>query len=133
MGIDRILESMKEGMHPLVSLEPKGGDRYLIHTGYTFPDGDELHMILERKCDGWTITDDAHTMMWLSFEDFDESAEHMAALYSIIQSNGASFEEGRISVDRIEENAGERLRTMTQTLLQAARLLNLYSPAATES
>ncbi len=110
-------------------MEPRGGDRYLIHTGYTFPDGDELHMVLERRDDEWRITDDAHTLMWLSFEDFDESAERMTALDEVIKSNGVSLENGRISVDCTEDDAGERLRTMTQTLLQVARLLHLCDSA----
>lgn len=67
--IDRLVESVNKGTCSEISLEPRGVDRFLVHTGFTFQDGDELHIVLKKKDGRWIITDDAHTLMWLSSED----------------------------------------------------------------
>lgn len=122
--IDSMTESMRRSMGPGISLEPRGGDRHLIHTGFTFSDGDELHIVLRRMDGRWIITDDAHTLMWLSFEGFDLTEARRAVLDSVVSSNDVSFDDGRILVDCTGKDAGECLMRMVRAVLQTADLLN---------
>lgn len=123
--IDRLAESMKKGICSKISLEPRGIDRYLIHTGFTFQDGDELHIVLKKVNGRWIITDDAHTLMWLSYEDFTLTETRKAMLDVTILSNNASFDNGSIYIDCTDKDAGQCLMSMIQAILQTADLLYL--------
>lgn len=123
--IDQLIESMKKSICSKISLEPRGVDRYLIHTGFTFQDGDELHMVLKKKDGRWIITDDAHTLMWLSYEDFNLSETRKAILDVTLSSNNVSFDDGRIYIDCTGRDAGQCLMSMIQAILQTADLLYL--------
>lgn len=122
---DAMVESMKKGICSKVFLEPKGIDRYLIHTGFTFQDGDELHIVLKKRDGKWIITDDAHTLMWLSYEDFNLSDTRKAILEVTLSSNNVSFEDGRIYIDCTGKDMGQCLMSMIQAILQTADLLYL--------
>lgn len=123
--IDRMAESLKNSICSKISLEPRGIDRYLIHTGFTFQDGDEIHLVLKKKNDRWIITDDGHTLMWLSYEDLNLSETRRAILDVTLSSNNVSFDDGRIYIDCTDSNAGQCLMSMIQAILQTADLLYL--------
>lgn len=123
--IDQITESLKKGVCSKIWLEPRGVDRFLIHTGFTFQDGDELHIVLKKKDGRWIITDDAHTLMWLSYEDFNLSETRRAILNVTLSSNNVSLDDGRICIDCTDRDAGQCLMSMIQAILQTADLLYL--------
>ena len=120
---DAMVESMKKSICSKVFLEAKGIDRYLIHTGFTFQDGDELHIVLKKRDGKWIITDDAHTLMWLSHEDFNLSDTRKAILEVTLSSNNVSFEDGRIYIDCTGKDMGQCLMSMIQAILQTADTL----------
>lgn len=123
--IDVMMESIKKSMCSKTTLEPRGVDRYLVHTGFTFQDGDELHIVLRKKDGRWILTDDAHTLMWLSYEDFNLTDTRQALLDVTISSNNVSLEDGRIFVDCTDRDVGQCLMSMIQAILQTADLLYL--------
>ena len=120
---DAMVESMKKSICSKVFLEAKGIDRYLIHTGFTFQDGDELHIVLKKRDGKWIITDDAHTLMWLSHEDFNLSDTRKAILEVTLSSNNVSFEDGRIYIDCTGKDMGQCFMSMIQAILQTADTL----------
>ena len=123
--IVRMTESLRNGVCSTISLEPMGSDRYLVHTGFTLPDGDELHLVLKKKDGRWIITDDAHTLMWLSYEDFNLSETRKTILDVTLSSNNVLFDDGRIYIDCTDKDAGQCLMSMIQAVLQTADLLYL--------
>lgn len=131
--IDALTESMTRSICSKVTLEPRGVDRYLIHTGFTFQDGDELHIVLRRRDGRWILTDDGHTLMWLSYEDFRLTETRRALLDVTMSSNSVSLEDGRISIDCTDRDMGQCLMSMIQAILQTADLLylNRYSARST--
>ena len=40
---------MKASIYSNISFETRGIDRFLIHTGFDFPDGDEINIILKDR------------------------------------------------------------------------------------
>lgn len=124
-NIDAMIESIRKSMCSKTTLEPRGVDRYLVHTGYTFQDGDELHIVLKKKDGRWILTDDAHTMMWLSYEDFTLTDSRKAVLDVTLSSNNVSMEEGRIFIDCTGKDVGQCLMSMIQAIMQTADLLYL--------
>lgn len=122
---DRIIAGMERAMCPGFSAEEIGRDTYLVHTGYTFQDGDELHIVLRRGEDGWMLTDNGHTTMWLSYEDFAVTESRRAVLMRTLSYNYARYDEGRIWMPLGEEDAGGVIKSMVQAILGAADLLYL--------
>lgn len=121
--IDLMAGSLRSGLCSRVSLEPRGVDRYLIHTGLTFPDGDELHLVLKEKDGRWVITDEAHTLMWLSYEGLDISGTCWDVLDTALSSNSVSFDDGRMYIDCTGRDAGQCLVSMVRAVLRTADLL----------
>ena len=50
-------------------------------------DGDELHIVLKITDDDIVITDEGHTMMWLSYEDFKFTPTRESMFRKIISQN----------------------------------------------
>jgi len=51
-----------------LALEQEGQGRHLVHTPFSFDDGDNLIIVLKRDGDAWILTDEAHTYMHLSYD-----------------------------------------------------------------
>ena len=67
---EQIIEAIRRSMCADTGYTEIGMNRALLHTGHFFPDGDEFRIVLEyRGEEGWVITDDGHTAMWLSYVD----------------------------------------------------------------
>lgn len=125
MGVDEIISGMKKAMCSGFSTEPRGINAFMIHTGFTYPDGDELHIMLRQKDGTWILTDDGHTMMWLSYENVNMTASRMALLTKTLGYNYISFDEGQMWVAVDSFNSGNALKSMIQALVQAADILYL--------
>ncbi|NLL94617.1 MAG: DUF1828 domain-containing protein [Thermoplasmatales archaeon] len=123
--IEKMMETMKESIRTGVSFEARGIGTYLVHTGFTYPDGDELHIVLREKNGEWVLTDDGHTMMWLSYEDFNLTETRSAALGRTLASNHAEMTDGRIRIPLGDRDPGAVLKSFIQALLQTADLLYL--------
>lgn len=113
--------AMRIGICSSISFETRGIDRFMIHTGFSFPDGDELHIILKRRGGGWILTDEGHTSMWVSYS-VNLSENRRRLLEKVAGSNGIGFEDGVMSVDASVENAAGCLMSMIQAILQASEL-----------
>lgn len=125
MDANDIIENMKRFVSTSFSVEERGINAYLVHTGFFFPDGDELHIVL-RLVDGrWILTDNGHTLMWLSYEDFNMTPARESLLRKAVESNFLTLDEDCISVDVDPSNGSAALRSMVQALLQIADLLYL--------
>ena len=103
-----------------------GMNRILLHTGHFFPDGDEFRIVLEYKeekdeCE-WILTDDGHTAMWLSYDDFEITDARRDILRRILDTNGAEFDEGEVYIRCDENNAGRALKSLIRTIQQMSYL-----------
>ena len=119
------IEEIKRSICHSYNLEDLGSGDYLIHTDKYFDDGDELHIVLKTS-DGLSLTDEGHTMMWLSYEDYIFTPLREALLKNIISQNQVRLEEGRICtfMEAIDE-IGESLSCMEQAIIQVADMRHL--------
>lgn len=101
MNIDMIQDSFKSTVAESVRLLPEGVNRYQILTPFHFDDGDHFVIVLQ-KGDGenWTITDEGHTYMHLSY--------HMD-LSSLAQGSRNAIIEGALEKYGVEEKEGQIL------------------------
>ena len=121
-GLD-LIEGLKKALCSNVSLEERGVETYLVHTGFTYPDGDELHIVLRNRDGRWILTDDGHTAMWLSYNDMNLTDSRMALLQRTLSFNHAEFQDGRIIVDCADRDIGACLTSMIQALSSTADLI----------
>lgn len=123
MTIENMISKIEMSIHSSVVFEELGIDEYLLHTGFTYPDGDELHIVLTLKDGGMVLSDEGHTMMWLSYEDFNMTDTRKRLFDKIIEQNNVEYDAGRISVLFTQaENAGQAAYSISQAILQIADL-----------
>lgn len=65
---DKIARDFRRTVCSEIELIPEGSDRYVVSTPFTFNDGDEFTILLRKEGHGWTLADEAHTFMHLSYE-----------------------------------------------------------------
>jgi hypothetical protein len=67
MNIGSIKDDFKKTVCEQIELEPQGEGRFLVMTPFRFEDGDHFVIALKRESDGWILTDEANTIMHLSY------------------------------------------------------------------
>ena len=107
----------------LYEFEDIGNGEYLVHTNMYFDDGDELHIVMMESDGGYTLTDEGHTMMWLSYEELRFTGNRKKLLDGILGQNDVTMVNGEIltSVDSPEE-VGPALFNMIQAIMQTSSL-----------
>ncbi|MDO5853116.1 MAG: DUF1828 domain-containing protein [Thermoplasmata archaeon] len=108
---------------PEFTLESMETGRFLVHTEFMFPDGDELHIVLRRRNDDWELSDEGHTLMWLSYEEPSLASARMDILEEILDRNHSAIHDGRISVPCDGREFRDCLPSMIRTLMQTADIL----------
>lgn len=113
-------------------IEEKSDDRFIIHTGFTYHDGDELRIILEMTDEICKITDEGHTMMWFSYSDYTFTEMRMDLLNRILRSNDVQMEDGEIYIECPPQEIGRSLNSIIQALLQIIRFIIFKSRKSCE-
>lgn len=67
MSTDTIIEDFKRKVCTQVRLKKEGINRYRVFTPFMFDDGDHLAIVLRRVGKRWTLSDEGHTSMRLSY------------------------------------------------------------------
>lgn len=116
---ESILEVIRESTSSGLEIERKGIDRYIVHTNFSYPDGDELHIVIKRQDENWILTDEGHTIMWLSYDDIDfETETESDSLLHILKCNNAEVVDGRICMKFEPDDIVGAIHSMIQTLIQ---------------
>ena len=136
MNVTDIISNLKRDICSGFEVEERTLNRYMIHTGYTYPDGDELHIILSNDEEGWFFSDEGHTMMWLSYEDFNLTESRRTMLDRTLNGNGVSLNDGELLI-RISNYPADTisiaLKSLIQTEIQIADLLYLDKETVRDS
>lgn len=102
------------------SLFSRGLNRYNVSTPFTFNDGDNLTIILQKTEKGWHFTDEGHTFMQLTYS-LDERDIQKGTRQQIINNTlkyyGVTDDEGILTISVPEERFGDALFDFTQALL----------------
>ncbi len=125
-----IVEQIKRSICHAYCLDDLGNDDYFIHTNKYFDDGDELHIVLKILSNGYELTDEDHTLMWLSYEDYNFTL----ISDKIIEQNGIRLDKGRIFIvfDNLE-SIGDALSSMEQAIIQIADMRTFSKNPKNES
>ena len=116
-----IEQDFREKVCAQVNLLPEGRARYRVLTPFHFEDGDHLAIVLKREDEQWTLTDEGHTYMHLTY-DLDESSLHRGTRQQIISNALSAFNvedrEGELRVPIPDNEYGNALYDFIQALLK---------------
>src|SRR5665647_1482450 len=73
VNLSDIENKLRDKISREISLEEEGLNRFRIFNPYEFDDGDHFSIFLKKDNGNWKFTDEAHTIMHLSY-DMDVSA-----------------------------------------------------------
>lgn len=121
MVIDDIERDFREKVCEGVSLHPEGVDRYRVFTPFVFDDGDHLGIVLKREHDAWILSDEAHTLMHLTYS-IPESELQRGTRQKIIADALSAFRvqdrEGELLIPIGDSEYGHALYSFIQAVLK---------------
>lgn len=122
--MEQMQNSMRRAICGSIEFRELGIGKSLVHTGYTYPDGDEFRIVLEIRKNGEVIlTDEGHTMMWLSYEDFNHTEVRTDLIRRSLSS--VEFDDGEIFIHCDSSNIGAALQTLIQALQSVSDMIFL--------
>jgi len=119
MNFESIRDEFKNRVCEQVDLRPEGEGRFLVCTPFRFEDGDHFGIFLKREDNGWIISDEANTLMHLSYQ-LDEQDMESGNRGEIIQGALAGFSvqnrKGEFFIPVSEGRFGDALFNFVQAL-----------------
>jgi hypothetical protein len=103
MALETIERDFREKVCSKIRLNGEGVDRYRVFTPFLFEDGDHLAIVLKRENSAWSLSDEGHTYMHLTY-DLDEKDLHRGNRQKIITN--------ALSVFQVEDRNGELMLTV---------------------
>jgi hypothetical protein len=109
-----------------ISLREEGINRFRIFNPYEFDDGDHFSIFLKKENGNWRFTDEAHTIMHLSY-DMDVSAlkkegTRQKILTNTISNFGLEENEGTLSIKIDDEDFGGAFYNFIHALIKITDL-----------
>lgn len=123
MLIDDLEKDIKEKISDQVHLIQEGVERYRVFTPFKFDDGDHLAIVLKRDMLNWTLSDEGHTYMRLTY-DITEDDLFRGTRQRIISDALSSFQtedrDGELILVVPGSEYGNALFSFVQALLKIA-------------
>ncbi|MBI4558631.1 MAG: DUF1828 domain-containing protein [Candidatus Hydrogenedentes bacterium] len=121
MTSETIERSFREKVSSRIRLSGEGVDRYRVFTPFSFNDGDHLAIVLKRDRSNWTLSDEGHTYMHLTY-DLDEKDFQQGTRQTIITNALSVFQvqdrEGELVLPVHEDQFGDALYSFIQALMK---------------
>ena len=112
MLAESVTHDFQEKVSAQVRLHPEGVGRYRVFTPFRFDDGDHLAIVLKREPPGWTLSDEGHTYMRLTY-DGDAADLLTGTRQQILADTLAMFQvsdrDGELALPVPEERYGDAL------------------------
>lgn len=119
MNEEAVKKDFKHRVCEQIDLEREGEDRYRVLTPFRFEDGDHFRVVMKRDPNGWFLTDEAHTMMhlsyWLEDQEMDSGNRH-EIIEGALKAFTVENREGELMIPIAEGHFGEALFNFVQAL-----------------
>lgn len=100
MKTENIERDFRDKVSAKIRLVGEGIDRYRVFTPFLMEDGDHLAIVLKHERSGWTLSDEGHTFMHLTY-DLEDKELQRGTRQKIITN--------ALSVFQVEDRGGELL------------------------
>lgn len=119
MKAETIRNEFKVRVCEQIDLEPEGEGRYLVQTPFRFDDGDHFTIALKHEDGNWILSDEASTLMHLSYW-LDDKALESGNRKEIVNSSLANFSvqnrNGELVIPVSDSRFGDALFNFIQAL-----------------
>jgi hypothetical protein len=96
-----------------IELRQEGEGRFLVFTPFRFDDGDHFGIVLKEENSGWVLSDEANTLMHLSYQLNDADIDSDSSRGQLIETSLAGFSvqnrEGELVLPVVENRFGDAL------------------------
>jgi len=121
MTINTIETEFQMKLNSKVQILEEGYNRYRIMTPFLLEDGDHLVIVLKNTQSKWTLSDEGHTFMHLTY-DMEEKDIRQGTRNKIIENALSMFQvenkNGELILPIANENFGDALYSFVQALLK---------------
>ncbi len=121
MTMETIERDFKAKVCEKIRLSSEGMDRFRVFTPFLFEDGDHLAIVLKREHATWTLSDEGHTYMHLTY-DLDEKDLQRGTRQKVITNALSMFSvedrEGELLLRIADEQFGNALFSFIQALMK---------------
>lgn len=123
INIDALREEFKARVCEQVDVQQHGENRFVVNTPFRYEDGDHFGIVLKREGNDWILTDEASTLMHLSYEISEKDLES-GARFELIANSLAGFSvenrDGEFVIPVSEERFGDALFSFIQAILKVS-------------
>lgn len=121
MAIQEVEREFKQKVCDRIKVIPEGIDRFRVFTPFVFDDGDHLSIVLKKIEGAWSLSDEGHTFMHLTY-DMDERDLRTGTRQKVISNALAAFsvrEDSGELIERVQDDRyGDALYNFVQALLK---------------
>lgn len=121
MSIETIERDFKAKVCEKIRLAGEGMERFRVFTPFLFEDGDHLAIVLKREQGAWTLSDEGHTYMHLTY-DLDEKDLQRGTRQKVITNALSMFRvedrDGELLLRIADEQFGDALYSFIQALMK---------------
>ena len=121
MSIETIEREFKEKVSSHLRLGSEGIDRFRVFMPFLFEDGDHLVIVLKRESAGWTLSDEGHTYMHLTYDLEEEDIQkgtRQKIITNALSSFGVNDRGGELMMRIPDGGYGDGLYSFVQALLK---------------
>jgi len=121
MTSETIEHSFREKVSAEINLLQEGLNRYRVFTPFQFEDGDHLVIVLKQMGQRWTLTDEGHTFMHLSYDlEWQDllKGTRQKIISNALSVFGVEDREGELLLPIPQEQFGDALYSFVQALLK---------------
>jgi Domain of unknown function DUF1828 len=123
MDIVSLRDEFRARVCEQVDVTSQGENRFVVHTPFRYDDGDHFGIVLKKEADDWILTDEASTLMHLSYE-IDEKDLESGSRAELIGTSLAGFSVenrgGEFVIPVANDNFGDALFSFVQALLKVS-------------
>jgi hypothetical protein len=122
LNLASVKDEFKNKVSEQIDLEPEGEDRFLVVTPFRFEDGDHFVIVLKKEASRWILTDEASTIMHLSYWMDDkvlqegESGNRKEIMDSSLSGYSVQNRDGELVLPIEESRFGDALFDFIQAL-----------------
>jgi hypothetical protein len=123
MNLVTVRDEFKSRVCEQIDLEPEGEGRFLVRTPFRFEDGDHFVITLKREREHWILSDEASTLMHLSYWMDDrvlESGNRKEIVEGSLSAYSVENRDGELVIAVSEERFGDALFDFVQALTKVA-------------
>lgn len=121
-----IENKLKEKISAEISMVAEGNDRYRVFNPYEFDDGDHLSIILKKENGSWLFTDEAHTIMHLSYDmdvaSLKKEGTRQKILANTISNFGLEEKNGTLLIKIDNDDYGNAFYSFVHALIKITDL-----------